>query len=133
MLTTTWTDLGSHLDAEFERLAELTKRSVPELIWRSGRADNEAFPFRAYATFRGPSKVIDLSVDCKLVERSLRIDADIAEENGLILAEFPTVEVPIDLGERETDKRIRLAIVQIERFFRRNLHLIVEGLGHSSL
>lgn len=133
MLTSTWTHLGSRLNAEFERLAESTKHSVPELIWSSGRADNEAFPFRAYATFKGPSKVVDLSVDCKSVERCLRIDADIAEENGLILAEFPTVEVPLDLTERETEERIRRAIEEIEGFFRRNLHLIVEGLKHSSI
>src|SRR5207244_5863452 len=58
--------------------------------WSTGRYASAAFPFRAYASFsrrgrRGEEDVV-LSVDCLGTDRVVRINADIAAGDGLVLA-----------------------------------------------
>jgi hypothetical protein len=88
-----WEDAWETLNEQFCRVAEFLSAGHPTLSWSCGHSDNEAFPFRAWASFNGggtgtPDVVISFDVLRKGGE--LQYSTDIALEAGPVLADGPT-------------------------------------------
>jgi hypothetical protein len=93
-----WEDAWEVLNEHFRRLAESLLADHPLMTWSCGHSDNEAFPFRAYASFtsRGPAETdVVISVDVLKRPGELRYSADIALEDGQVLADGPTGTIKI--------------------------------------
>jgi hypothetical protein len=80
--------------------AELRERN-PDLRWSCGHAENEAFPFWAYASFNrsglaGEEEVV-LSLSFKQTDGQLHFASDIASGDGRILADGPSGSVTLAL------------------------------------
>src|SRR5271168_1168296 len=50
-MTDVWESAWDRLNETFRRVASSLSSSYPDMTWSAGHSDNEAFPFRAYATF----------------------------------------------------------------------------------
>lgn len=111
-----WERAWASLERAFEELAAKTKLSVYDLSWGSGHNANNVFPFRAYATFRSGSRVVDLSVDCKLSEGVLLISADLAREDGFVLSDIPVRTIHLTSNQAEVTSEIEAGLAQVERF-----------------
>ena len=124
-----WEKVWLHLETVFKQLATEVKECIPSLSWECGHNANAVFPFRAYATFRSQSKVVDLSVDCKLSEEVMLISTDLAREGGLVLSELPTQIVSVKLSQPEMFAEIESAIANVEGFVLNQRDPINEQLG----
>lgn len=124
-----WDNVWSRLELLFDKMARMISSSIPNLHWVCGRGANEAFPFRSYATFENGDKVIDVSVDCKLSGELLYICADIAREQGFVLADTPITEISLQQAESTIVSQIETAINQIEEMLVQHIALIEEELA----
>lgn len=114
-----WEDAWEILNEHFRRVAESLSAEHPTMSWSCGHSDNEAFPFRAYASFsgRGPAEAdVVISVDILKKEGELRYSTDIALEDGQVLADGPTgtIRVTGDLASRR--RQIETAIREAAAF-----------------
>ena len=123
-----WVAVWDRLDRVFQQVTEQVGRRAPGMTWMSGHGHTEVFPFRAYASFNNSDKVVDLSVDCQLADEYLVISADIAREEGLILADVPEVRISLQQSEAEVNRQIDIALTRIEEFFRQQVDLVCEEL-----
>jgi deoxyribose-phosphate aldolase len=87
-----WEDAWEVLDEHFRRAAESLSAEHPTLSWSCGHSDNEAFPFRAYASFSGGTDETDVVISFDVLRKGdeLLYSADIALEDGRVLANGPT-------------------------------------------
>ena len=98
-----WEDAWEVLNEHFRRVAESLMAHHPVMTWLCGHSDNEAFPFRAYASFsgRGPAETdVVISVDVLKKEGELWYSADVALEDGQVLADGPigTIKITRDIA-----------------------------------
>jgi hypothetical protein len=104
-----WTILNEH----FQRLAESLSVDHPTMSWSCGHSDNEAFPFRAYASFsgRGPAEAdVVISVDFLWKNGELRYSSDVALEDGQVLADGPTDAMRVTGDLESVQDQIETAI-----------------------
>jgi hypothetical protein len=109
-----WDQAWDGLRRQFDDLGQRLKQLNPSLTWSTGRHANAAFPFRAYASFsrhgqRGEEDVV-LSVDCPGNDRVVRISADIASGDGIVLASRGPREVQV------TPEDVQAEMAEVERF-----------------
>ena len=96
-----WDAAWDLINAEFSALAGSLRLSNPALWWSCGHADNETFPFWAYASF-GRSGVLGeedvvLSLSFKSqADGRLAFTSDIASGDGQIVAEGPAAQETAD-------------------------------------
>jgi hypothetical protein len=124
----TWERVWARLERAFGETANEVKRSVHDLSWECGRSANDVFPLRAYATFRQGSKVVDLSVDCKLSHIYLLISADLAREEGFVLSDMPVRSVNLTTDFASVSTEIDAAIAQAERFALDQISVICQAI-----
>jgi hypothetical protein len=98
-----WEDAWEVLNEHFRRVAESLMAHHPVMTWLCGHSDNEAFLFRAYASFsgRGPAETdVVISVDVLKKEGELWYSADVALEDGQVLADGPmgTIKITRDIA-----------------------------------
>jgi hypothetical protein len=88
-----WEHAWDMLNEHFQHVAESLLIDHPTMSWSCGHSDNEAFPFRAYASFsgRGPQESdAVISVDFLRQGDEIQYVADITREDGQVLVEGPT-------------------------------------------
>lgn len=81
----------------------------PSMSWSCGHSGNEAFPFRAYASFcgRGPSHTdVVISVDILKKASELWYSSDIALEDGQVLTDGPPAAVRKARHSRPPDQAV---------------------------
>lgn len=98
-----WEDAWDVLNQHFRSAAESLLADHPVMTWSCGHSDNEAFPFRAYASFsgRGPAETdVVISVDFLKKEDEIWYSADVALEDGQVLADGPvgTINITGDIA-----------------------------------
>jgi len=114
-----WEDAWEILNEHFQRVAESLSAEHPTMSWSCGHSDNEAFPFRAYASFsgRGPAKTdVIISVDVLKKEGELWYSTDIALEDGQVLADGPTGTIRVTGDIASLRGRIETAIREAAAF-----------------
>lgn len=93
-----WEATWDSINAEFSNVAAQLHVTNPALWWSCGHAENEAFPFWAYASF-GRSGVpgeedVVVSLSFKDVDGRLAFTSDVALGDGQIVAGGPAAEEP---------------------------------------
>lgn len=114
-----WEDAWEILNEHFRQVAESLLAEHPAMSWSCGHSDNEAFPFRAYASFsgRGPAETdVVISVDVLKKEGELCYSTDIALEDGQVLADGPTGTIRITGDLASLRNQIENAIRQAAAF-----------------
>ena len=123
-MSVVWEDAWEVLNEHFRGAAESLSAEHPTLRWSCGHSDNEAFPFRAYASFsEGRAEQTDVVVSFDVLRKGdeLLYSTDIALEDGQVLAEGPTGTVTMtgDLaalrGQIKTAVRAAAAFVDESR------------------
>jgi hypothetical protein len=79
------------LEEALERLAAQVRLRVPGIQCRIQHGSNDAFAWWVVARFSDPkneTRVVDASVECRAAGTQWRIDADVAREDGTVLAEY---------------------------------------------
>lgn len=116
-----WEDAWEVLNEHFRRVAESLMAQHPVMTWSCGHSDNEAFPFRAYASFSGRGQVetdVVISVDVLKKDGELSYSADVALEDGQVLADGPfgSIQITGDIASLrdQIEKVIREAAAFID-------------------
>src|ERR1700733_11074786 len=108
----------------------------PGMTWSAVHSDNNAFPFRAYATFNrgwpGSADVV-ASVDFHRESNSeLRFSADICFDDGEVLLDGPSGSVDVAGGLVAPREDVGDAVMNISNFIEQNkltLHKAMEQRG----
>jgi hypothetical protein len=130
-----WEDAWEILNEHFRRVAAALSVSYPTMSWSCGHSDNEAFPFRAYASFSGggPAETdVVISIDFLKEEGELRYSTDIALEDGQILAEGPTGTIKITGGPASLRSKIREVIRAAAAFVDASEGLLSKQIRYAS-
>jgi hypothetical protein len=122
-------EIWGRLRKTFEQIEIQIKSSIPNLVLTTRHHKNPAFPFWAYGTYDNNSKSIDVSVDFKLEGQFLLISADIAREEGFVLADSQTFKVNLQKSEEELISELEMAITHIELFINAQTGLICDELS----
>ena len=125
-----WEEVWQALNECFTRIADLLRAERPTLEWTSGHSDNEAFAFRAFASFstRGPGEEdVVVSVDFERREGELYYSSDVAMEDGQVLADGPSGTL-ILATEEAVRKEVKSAVNAIEKFVLSSAPLIKEHI-----
>lgn len=99
-----WEPAWDAINDGFARVAADLQERNSALWWNCGHADNEAFPFWAYASFNrdGMAGEEDLvvSLSFKRADGQLAFTSDIARGDGEILADGPSssISLAVDLS-----------------------------------
>lgn len=95
-----WEHFWYVVNAEFMQLAEEVLHTHPSLWWTCGHAENEAFPFWAYASFGGSGvpgeEDVVVSITFKNDMERLVFSCDVALADGQIVTDGPTESEPIN-------------------------------------
>jgi hypothetical protein len=94
-----WEEAWDSINDSFTRVAIDLRHRNPTLWWSCGHAENETFPFWAYASFNrsgtaGEEDIV-LSLSFKRAEGQLHFTCDIARGDGEIVADGPSSSVPL--------------------------------------
>jgi hypothetical protein len=123
-----WTDVG---DA-FGRLAVSLRVRHPTLFWTAGHQDNNAFPFRAYASFNQPSRQgedIVASVDFHRADDQLQYSCDIIVDDGTILAEGPEGIIDVSRGIAPARAEIEQAVGRMIQFLEASEKILSDAVA----
>ena len=93
VVETLWLPLHAALSAFSEKLAMID----PSLICDIGRTKNEAFPLRAYLTFRRSSgnEEVAITVDVQSDGKQMMIESDVCKDDGMVLAAGPFAQIEL--------------------------------------
>ena len=99
-MTTPWEATWASINVGFTSLAVELRATNPALWWSCGHAENEAFPFWAYASFSrsrdsGEEDVV-VSLSFKDVDGRLSFTSDVALGDGQIVVDGPSADEPDD-------------------------------------
>ncbi|SRR6266568_1975526 len=133
-MTLVWEDAWEILNEHFQRVAEILLAEYPTMTWSCGHSDNEAFPFRAYASFsgRGPGETdAVISVDFLKKEGDLRYSSDIALEDGQVLADGPTGTITITDDLASLRAQVETAIREAAAFVDASVSLLSKQIHPS--
>lgn len=103
-MSTVWEEVWDSINGYFSGLAAVLLGCNPNLWWTCGHSENEAYPFRAYASFnrRGVPGEEDIVTFLNFArdERGLVFSADISRGDGEVLVDAPgsRVEPATDTG-----------------------------------
>ena len=132
-MTDVWESAWDRLSETFRRVASSLGLSCPDMTWSAGHSDNEAFAFRAYATFnRGWPGSVDVvaSVDFhRQFNGEFRFSADIGFDDGEVLLDGPSGSVDVAGGLVASRGEIDTAVMNISNFIEQNkstLHKAME-------
>ena len=105
--------LWIRLQPMFVLLTEYICNSENNFIHNIGKSSNSAFPLRAYLTFMKDNNSDEISVTVDVINRdgAYFIEADICGEDGLILADGPTIHML-----EPTEKDLALWLEEYEAF-----------------
>lgn len=97
-----WEQAWDAINDGFARVAADLRTCNPALWWSCGHAENETFPFWAYASFNkagvaGEEDLV-LSFSFKRADRRLEFTSDIARGDGEILADGPSASTSLAVG-----------------------------------
>jgi hypothetical protein len=92
-----WEKGWDALNGVFRVLADELHAGNPVLWWSCGHADNESFPFWAWASFNrvgvaGEEDVV-VSVSFRRTDRGLEFASDVATGDGEVLADGPRSQI----------------------------------------
>lgn len=98
-MNSAWEEVWDAINAYFRLLATTLRSCNPNLWWACVHSENAKFPFRAHATFSregipGDEDIV-VSLTFKLADSKLLFFSDISRGNGSILAEGPTMGIPL--------------------------------------
>jgi hypothetical protein len=131
-MTDVWESAWDRLSETFRRVASSLGSSCPDMTWSAGHTDNEAFPFRAYATFnRGWPESPDVvaSVDFhRLSNGELRFSADIGFDDGEILLDGPSGSVDVAGGLVASRGEIDTAVMNISNFIEQSTSTLYKAM-----
>ena len=132
-MTDVWESAWDRLSETFRRVASSLGLSCPDMTWSAGHSDNEAFAFRAYATFnRGWPGSVDVVASVDFHRQSngeLRFSADIGFDDGEVLLDGPSGSVEVVGGLVASRGEIDTAVMNISNFIEQNkstLHKAME-------
>jgi len=126
-----WEDAWDVLNEHFRRAADSLAAGDPALNWSCGHSDNEAFPFRAWASFsRSGTEATDLviSFDVLKKEDKLLYSTDIGLEDGRVLADGPTGIITMTADLPALRARIDAAVSAAAAFIDDNRSLLAERI-----
>ena len=128
-----WETVWDRLERKFALLAGKVRECSPEVHWQCGRSGNEAFPFRAYASFVLGDPAVDdedvvISVDCFRSGPTLWILSDISQGNGYVLADGPGARLSLGADMREIGRETLTTVHEIELFLEERLDLLLREL-----
>jgi hypothetical protein len=132
-MTDVWESAWDSLSETFRRVASSLGLSCPDMTWSAAHSDNEAFAFRAYATFnRGWPGSVDVvaSVDFhRQFNGELRFRADIGFDDGEVLLDGPSGSIDVAGGLVASRGEIDTAVMNISNFMEQStstLHKAME-------
>tara|TARA_B100001964_G_C13673410_1_gene354370 strand:- start:99 stop:500 length:402 start_codon:yes stop_codon:yes gene_type:complete len=121
----------------WQRLEGILQRLPSQLLGKRvgykflvGRSNNDSFPLRAYLTFlkNDDGDELAITVDIKNIENGVRIESDIVAEDGLIVADGPTLEMLGDLSEPSVQANIELWFEEFQTLLQEKSHDISEAI-----
>ena len=130
-----WEDTWEVLNEHFSRVAEYLLADHPMMTWSCGHSDNEAFPFRAYASFSGRGSAetdVVISVDVLKKEGELWYSTDVALEDGQVLAEGPMGRIRITGDVAALREQIETAIREAAAFIDSSKALLSKQIRRGS-
>jgi hypothetical protein len=129
-VSTVWEDAWDVLNASFLALAEQLAADLPGLRWSCGHHDNESFPFRAYAAFAvdGDDDDVVVSVDFRHIHEALAYSADVARDDGEVLAEGPAGTIPRTADGVPPRTGIEAAVRSVARFVDESGSVVRSGI-----
>jgi hypothetical protein len=130
-----WEDAWEVLNDHFRRAAVALSTDHPTLSWSCGHSDNDAFPFRAYASFSGggPEETdVVVSFDVLRKGDELLFSTDIALEDGQVLADGPTGTVTVTGDLAALRDQIETAVRAAAAFVDENRGLLGKQIRHST-
>lgn len=125
----TWDDVWSALQQEYVRLAAEITVHTAELIVRSDRSANAAFPFRSYLSFRranAEDEDVVVSVDCWNNNDTVECKCDVARGTGYVLVDGPTAVIAH--SELQSSSALTEWVAQLSQFVRSQAPLIIDEL-----
>lgn len=92
-----WENLLKACEQSLKSLGDKVLSVYPEVCFRMGCWNNEAFPARFWGSFIAPScdKSIDVSIDFKWGNQVIEVTADVSYETGEILSEMPSQSISL--------------------------------------
>lgn len=92
-----WENLLNACEQSLKSLGDKVLSVHPEVCFRMGRWNNEAFPARFWGSFIAAScdKSIDFSIDLKWGNRVIEVTADVSYDTGEILSEMPSQSISL--------------------------------------
>ena len=131
-MTDVWESAWDRLSETFRRVASSLGLSCPDMTWSAGHSDNEAFAFRAYATFnRGWPGSVDVvaSIDFRRQFNSeLRFSADIGFDDGEVLLDGPSGSVDVAGGLVASRGEIDTAVMNISNFIEQSTSTLYKAM-----
>jgi hypothetical protein len=112
-------------------LAQEVARINGSITQRSGTSSNDAFPYRFWQSFAFSSHhdfTVDFSVDCLTTPSGIRLSADIATDDGSILAEFRDLSIDAVTAAQDRERLLEEWTHELESFVKLNAPLIVQSL-----
>lgn len=128
-----WTEVGEAWDQFLGSLVAVLEERNPALKAQMGRHSNDAFPFRAWASFfrHGTTGDEDLVISLDVSRKSdgFHAQADIARGDGAVLAESPIAMIDVSGDSAALRSQALAAWAQIEAFLTANEHLLAAELA----
>jgi hypothetical protein len=127
-----WENVWEDVSEAYQRLSTSLIVSHAGMKWSCGHSDNNAFPFRAYASFnRGADGSMDViaSVDFQRSSpEKLRYSADIGLDDGQVLTDGPSGNISVASGIAAAAPEITTAVQEITAFLAANSQIIAQAM-----
>lgn len=88
------------LEGVLQLLASRLLAEYPDFKFQIGASSNKAFPLRAHLTIlrSNEGEELSITVDIKCLDNGLSIESDVVGEEGLIVADGPSLKLDEDMS-----------------------------------